>query len=327
MAFMAMILSGPAEANDDFQCGDGGGGSADIFVWAATIDFNQNLLVQVAFCDVVDPSVKYRLHIDHTSPFFDDVNSCSTTSDDTMKRHRGRNTGPGNIEVSTFFAADDGLTYTVNIADLSPDIMGDDTLYVWLDTQKKGIQDRAPDTNGEDGCSKPEVGGEASPVVVNCVGSLTLNNNGTVYKAIEGNFTPPLSDLGGDITGDMAWIGKGGVANSELGCDTSPGDNVLDGLAVDYGESVAGKIALIQRDACFFDTKIKLAEDAGANAVVIFNHLGDDRVLMGAGAGFPITIPAVFVGQSVGEELAARREAGLSTNITLEEAQCVNSIP
>ena len=41
----------------------------------------------------------------------------------------------------------------------------------------------------------------------------------------------------------------------------------------------------------------------------------------------PITIPAVFIGQSDGEALAALREAGVSTNVTLEEAQCVNPIP
>ena len=321
---MATILCSPATANDDFQCGDGGGGSADIFAWAAEIDADQNLVVDVILCDSVDEKIKYRLHIDHSALFFDEVDDCSTTSDDTMKLHRGRTTGPsGTIEILDIdiFGEDTWLQFTVNMADLSPDIVADDMLYVWLDTQNKGIADRAPDTDGSDGCSKPEVGGEALPLVVPCDGLVTLNNDGTEYNAAEGSFTPPL---GGGVTGDLAWIGLGGVPDSELGCDTSPADFVLDPLAVPYGESVAGKIALIKRGTCFFETKVKLAEDAGAIAVVVFNNAGDDVIIMGSSGFFPVTIPAVFIGQSDGVALAARREAGLDTNVTL---QCTNSSP
>ena len=75
MACMAVILCGPVSAqdNDNFNCGDGGGGSADIFAWAAFFNANQDLVVQVVLCDSVDESIKYRLHIDHTAPFFDEV--------------------------------------------------------------------------------------------------------------------------------------------------------------------------------------------------------------------------------------------------------------
>jgi len=34
-------------------------------------------------------------------------------------------------------------------------------LATWVDVHKKGIRDRAPDTNADDGCAKPQVIGEA----------------------------------------------------------------------------------------------------------------------------------------------------------------------
>ncbi len=71
--------------------------------------------------------------------------------------------------------------------------------------------------------------------------------------------------------------------------------------------------------------KALLAQLAGADAVVIFNNVGDALLVRG---GFPgATIPAVFISQSFGEALAALREDGQPVNVTLTEGKCPNSLP
>ncbi len=133
-----------------------------------------DIVVVVTLCGSVDRKVKYRVHFDYTDDDGDAGNedpdtldpnpNCLTTSDDTMKylgrRPEGkRNTGPGVIELSTVVNDDDTLTYTVGYDELTKngaDLTGGETVLIWVDTQHRGIQDRAPDTNGEDGCSKPQ---------------------------------------------------------------------------------------------------------------------------------------------------------------------------
>ena len=150
---------------------DVGSGPNDIHTLSASFDaVTDEITVKMLLCD--DPNqqsnrTKYRVHFDHTAPFFDDDDRngdgvvdandfCFSTSDDTMRRrlHRGSNkdTGPGIID-------EDGntLTYTVAVADLDPLLALGDTVYIWADTRFKGINDRAPNTEGGDGCSMPEV--------------------------------------------------------------------------------------------------------------------------------------------------------------------------
>jgi hypothetical protein len=147
--------------------------------------------------------------------------------------------------------------------------------------------------------------------------NVTLNNAttpaGNVLLAQEGGQVGiPLSTLGGSLTADVAWIGKGGVPGSEFGCDTTPADLTLTPLAVPYGESVNGKIALIERGGCFFAEKVALAESYGAVGVIIYNNAGDSVFGMAVPAGWaiPFGIPAVSVGQTDGEAMAGLREAG-----------------
>lgn len=80
-----------------------------------------------------------------------------------------------------------------------------------------------------------------------------------------------------------------------------------------YLADPAGKIALIQRGACAFSTKIGLAQLAGATGVIVYNNStgGENLVQMAAFPGtFPpgaeeITIPVAFVTYSDGVALAA----------------------
>ncbi len=82
--------------------------------------------------------------------------------------------------------------------------------------------------------------------------------------------------------------------------------------------SMDGTIALIARGVCTFETKIRNAEAAGADAVVIVNNVGGDPIAMGddtAIPGLPVT-PAYMVSMADGIALVAA--AG---NATIEAAQ------
>lgn len=61
-------------------------------------------------------------------------------------------------------------------------------------------------------------------------------------------------------------------------------------------DSIAGKVALIDRGSCEFGFKSLAAENAGAIAVIICNNVGGDNVNMAPGVvGDQVTIPAVFM--------------------------------
>ncbi len=65
-------------------------------------------------------------------------------------------------------------------------------------------------------------------------------------------------------------------------------------------------IALIQRGACFFSTKAANAQAASYDAYIVYNDAarGDGLVNMSAGTPDVITIPGLFVGNTVGSEMA-----------------------
>ena len=124
-------------------------------------------------CAPPDKQTKYRVHFDHTPPFFDDADRngdgvvdlndvCATTSDDGMKRFKGKDTGPGSITL-----INNTLTFEVPVDDLNPMLALGDTVYIWADTQFKGINDGAPNKESGDGCPKPEVAGEVISLELN----------------------------------------------------------------------------------------------------------------------------------------------------------------
>ncbi len=83
--------------------------------------------------------------------------------------------------------------------------------------------------------------------------------------------------------------------------------------------SLTGKIALISRGACTFSEKIRNAQDAGADAVLVVNNVGGDATAMGLG-GIPNepTVPAYMVSLSDGNLLKANN--GVSTTISATKA-------
>ncbi len=117
-----------------------------------------------------------------------------------------------------------------------------------------------------------------------------------------------------DVTGGPTYIASGALFGGSLFNNPLTGDIAAanDGIGTTtdgcepIGNSVGGKIALIDRGNCDFDIKVKNAQLAGAIGVIIANNQGDSLVTMGGDTvtdGVTIVIPAVFVGQSDGAEL------------------------
>jgi hypothetical protein len=165
-------LPGVASAVED-GCDDADGSTRDIKTLVASFDETTGYIeVELTLCGNADDETKYRVHFDHTAPFATDPDRngdgfitpddfCVTTSDNTMMHRSKKDTGPGQIMVY-----DNVLTYRVTLAELRPGLEIGDTIFVWADTQYKGLQDRAPDTDASDGCAKPEAESELIELVL-----------------------------------------------------------------------------------------------------------------------------------------------------------------
>ncbi|MEN8238727.1 MAG: PA domain-containing protein [Actinomycetota bacterium] len=115
------------------------------------------------------------------------------------------------------------------------------------------------------------------------------------YPAAEGAITVPIASLpGSTMSGTATYVG--------YACD--PGNPGFD----DPVPAGSG-IALIQRGACTFSSKINNAEAAGYDGVVVFNDAarGDALVTMG---GTATNLPGVFVGHSTGLTIMGVATAG-----------------
>jgi hypothetical protein len=131
--------------------------------------------------------------------------------------------------------------------------------------------------------------------------------------ATEGLFTKQLSGwLSGGaevLNGVVVLVGRGCLNSNPISTPPVPpgGDTYL--------ANPTGKIALIERGACFFQEKITRAYNAGAIGAIVYNNIrpnpADNDVLirMGDANGNPnpglVPIPGFFVGRTNGLILAA----------------------
>eukprot|EP00658_Telonema_sp_P-2_P079049 TRINITY_DN755_c0_g1_i1.p1 TRINITY_DN755_c0_g1~~TRINITY_DN755_c0_g1_i1.p1 ORF type:complete len:407 (-),score=101.91 TRINITY_DN755_c0_g1_i1:487-1638(-) len=77
-------------------------------------------------------------------------------------------------------------------------------------------------------------------------------------------------------------------------------------------------IALIQRGNCSFVAKIRNAQDLGASAVLVYNHVDNSVIRMGsASTNTGVRIPSVFVGRDTGRELENQSQATGSATVDL----------
>lgn len=124
------------------------------------------------------------------------------------------------------------------------------------------------------------------------------------YAAVEGVFTHPIA-VAGKISAQV-------VATQPLNA-CQDGDNGR----VSNGSEVRGKIALIDRGTCFFSSKVRAAQQAGAVAVVMVNNVDGFPIPMGgSGDTSDIKIPGVMISRTDGAIL--RRRLGDGLFITLE---------
>lgn len=99
---------------------------------------------------------------------------------------------------------------------------------------------------------------------------------------------------------------------------TPPGYNSACQAALNPFE-LSGKIALIKRGGCFFNLKVKNAQDAGALAVIVMDSIpaNPTRLSMSSTGLLGITIPAVFVTKEIGDQYIAELANG-PVNVKLE---------
>ena len=134
------------------------------------------------------------------------------------------------------------------------------------------------------------------------VGATRINSPAGIAGLIESSeaaFSAPLDDVG-PVSGDLV------VADPLLACDplTNPG-------------AIAGNIAYVQRGGCAFVDKYNNAQDAGATALVVFNHSPGPPIVM-AGNVATATIPAVFITLADGTTIMDTITGGDTVNVTLE---------
>ena len=128
---------------------------------------------------------------------------------------------------------------------------------------------------------------------------VTVEN--VTYAAAAGDFATVTADL-----------------TRPLGVVTAPDPSPITGLAQACSAlpagSLAGTIALISRGTCTFSTKIRNAQNAGAEAVLVVNNVAGDPVAM-AQDGTPNqpTVPAYMVGLTTG--LALKTKNGVAATI------------
>lgn len=118
---------------------------------------------------------------------------------------------------------------------------------------------------------------------------LNINAPGRIagsYAVMPAQFGPPLTGFG--RSGDLVVVSDGS-ADPTLGC--SPLVNA---------DEIDGKIAVIDRGTCFFTEKVKNAQDAGAVAAIIVNHLPAGLPPMGGQDG-SVTIPSAGISKEDGD--------------------------
>ena len=118
----------------------------------------------------------------------------------------------------------------------------------------------------------------------------------------------------GRLSGEVAHVGRGCPA----------GTVAADSPADPYLADPRGKVALIERGGCPFDTKIARAQLAGASAVIVYNTADGGEALVGMslrpsvplpdGTSTALTIPTVFAGRGTG---AALRDAPTPPTVEL----------
>ncbi len=130
----------------------------------------------------------------------------------------------------------------------------------------------------------------------------------------------------------MTFSGSGATGTVDfVPVDLSLGDPSLSTSGCEAGDfpgAVAGNIALMQRGACFFSTKVANAEAAGAVGAVVFNQgtPGRTGLFFGTLGGPGFGIPAVSTTFAIGTDLASGATGSIDATTVSEVRTTVNVI-
>lgn len=121
----------------------------------------------------------------------------------------------------------------------------------------------------------------------------------TAPNSVSGSYDAVLASFGPDFpingTGNkQLTLINDGVGSTNDACETITAD-------------LTGKIALAMRGSCFFTVKVKNAQDAGAEAVVIYQNKDEQPFSMGStddSTADSINIPSAMISKTDGELLA-----------------------
>ena len=133
-----------------------------------------------------------------------------------------------------------------------------------------------------------------------------------LYAIKEANFTPTLADRG-PIEDRVVLVDDGETVLDDGGDGTT--SDACEPLINDA--DVDGRIALIQRGGCQFDTKVLNAADAGAVAAIVYNLAGDPIVMNGDAE--LSDIPAVMIGQADGNLILDEIDADVPVRALLDD--------
>ncbi|HUF37980.1 MAG TPA: S8 family serine peptidase [Anaerolineales bacterium] len=138
--------------------------------------------------------------------------------------------------------------------------------------------------------------------------------NASVAASTHNRVIAHTIDVVGGATGMAAFPGAGtDIFSNITGVITYDPAN-LNGCAAFPANFFDGDIALIQRGACTFATKVNNAAAAGAPAVVVFNNAGGPPIAMGGLDGTP---PAVMLDLTDGNDLKDFIDANAPVTITI----------
>jgi len=120
---------------------------------------------------------------------------------------------------------------------------------------------------------------------------------GSTYGAASGEFAVVAADM-----------------TAPLGVVTGPVDGLGTACTALPAGSLAGKIALLSRGVCTFSAKIRIAQNAGAAAVLVANNVaGDPTAMASDGTPNQPTVPAYMVARADGQAL--KKKGGQATTI------------
>ena len=91
---------------------------------------------------------------------------------------------------------------------------------------------------------------------------------------------------------------------------TAPTDDACS--AITNAAAINGKIALIRRGTCSFESKAQAAQTAGAVGVIIMNNAAGAGVLTMASSSLGVTVPTIMVSKEDGDLLVANLNANLT---------------